>query len=316
VLGGNNVLCLVALKCEVLVLTVEIFLQNIANGISLGSLYALIAIGYTMVYGIIRLINFAHADLLMVASYIAFFGIFVFTLPWWVSFLLAVVITTLLGVTVEKIAYRPLRNAPRISALISAIGVSFLIENLGIVILGARPKPFPRPEQIVWNIKLGDISFLSLAFIIPIMTLLLLLAVTAIVKKTKVGIAMRAVSRDFETASLMAVDVNWVVSATFAVGSALAAIGGIMWSLQYPQIDPLMGVFPGLKCFIAAVMGGIGSVPGAMLGGFILGMGEIMIVAFMPSLSGYRDAFAFIVLILILLFKPGGLLGENVVEKV
>lgn len=225
-------------------------------------------------------------------------------------------VTTLLGMSIEKVAYKPLRKAPKISALISAIGVSFLLENLGIVLLGARPKPFPRPEALVWNIKLGNISFLSLTIIIPIVTIILLIAVTLVVGKTKVGMAMRAVSRDYETASLMAVDVNKVISTTFALGSALAAVGGIMWSLQYPQIEPLMGVFPGLKCFIAAVMGGIGSIPGAMLGGFILGMGEVMLVGFMPELSGYRDAFAFIVLILILLFKPGGILGENVVEKV
>ncbi len=297
-------------------MTIDVFLQNLANGITLGGLYALIAIGYTMVYGIIRLINFAHADLLMVAGYAAFYGILIFALPWWLSFALAVVITTFLGVSIERVAYRPLRDAPRISALISAIGVSFLLENLGIVALGARPKPFPRPEELVWNIHIGDISFLSLTLIIPVITFILLIAVTFVVNKTKIGTAMRAVSRDFETASLMAVDVNKVVSSTFAVGSALAAIGGIMWSLQYPQVDPLMGVFPGLKCFIAAVMGGIGSVPGAMIGGFILGMGEVMLVGFMPELSGYRDAFAFVILILILLFKPGGILGENVVEKV
>ncbi|WP_003544602.1 branched-chain amino acid ABC transporter permease [Desulfotomaculum nigrificans] len=297
-------------------MTGEAFLQNLANGVSLGSLYALIAIGYTMVYGILRLINFAHADLLMVAAYIAFYGILVFSLPWWVSFIIAVVITALLGVSIEKVAYRPLRDAPRISVLISAIGVSFLLENLGIVAIGARPKTFPRPESMVWNIKIGDVSFLSLAIIIPVVTIILLLAVEFLVNKTKIGTAMRAVSRDFETASLMAVDVNKVISTTFVVGSGLAAVGGIMWSLQYPQIDPLMGVFPGLKCFIAAVMGGIGNIKGAMLGGFILGMGEVFLVAFMPDLSGYRDAFAFVILIFILLFKPTGILGEKVVEKV
>lgn len=297
-------------------MSMDSFLQNIANSITLGSLYALIAIGYTMVYGIIRLINFAHADLLMVAAYIAFYGIFLFTLPWWVAFAIAIALTTLLGMSIEKIAYRPLRSAPRISVLISAIGVSFLLENVGIVVLGARPKPFPRPEVLVWNIHAGNISFLSLTIIIPLVTILLLLAVTFMVKKTKIGVAMRAVSRDFETSSLMAVDVNKVISTTFAVGSALAAVGGLLWSLQYPQVDPLMGVFPGLKCFIAAVMGGIGSIPGAMLGGFLLGTIEVMLVGFMPGLSGYRDAFAFIILILILLFRPGGILGENVVEKV
>jgi branched-chain amino acid transport system permease protein len=297
-------------------LSMDSFLQNITNSITLGSLYALIAIGYTMVYGIIRLINFAHADLLMVAAYVAFYGIFLFALPWWAAFALAIALTTILGMTIEKVAYRPLRNAPRISVLISAIGVSFLLENIGIVVLGARPKPFPRPEALVWNIQAGNISFLSLTIIIPVVTIILLLAVTFMVKKTKIGIAMRAVSRDFETSSLMAVDVNKVVGITFAVGSALAAVGGLMWSMQYPQVDPLMGVFPGLKCFIAAVMGGIGSIPGAMLGGFLLGTIEVMLVGFMPDLSGYRDAFAFVILILILLFRPGGILGENVVEKV
>jgi len=297
-------------------LSLDVFLQNVANSITLGSLYALIAIGYTMVYGIIRLINFAHADLLMVAAYIAFYGILVFTLPWYVSFAIAIVLTTLLGVSIERVAYRPLRSAPRISVLISAIGVSFLLENLGIVALGARPKPFPRPDDLVWNIQIGNISFLSLTIIIPVVTIILLVMVTYMVKKTKMGIAMRAVSRDFETSSLMAVDVNKVIGATFAVGSALAAVGGIMWSMQYPQVDPLMGMFPGLKCFIAAVMGGIGSIPGAMIGGFVLGICEVMLVGFMPELSGYRDAFAFVVLILILLFRPGGILGENVVEKV
>lgn len=297
-------------------MSMDSFLQNVANSITLGSLYALIAIGYTMVYGIIRLINFAHADLLMVAGYVAFYGIFLFSLPWWVAFAIAIVLTTLLGVSIEKVAYRPLRNAPRISVLISAIGVSFLLENVGIVALGARPKPFPRPEALVWNIHAGPISFLSLTIIIPIVTILLLLAVTFLVKKTKIGIAMRAVSRDYEASSLMAVDVNKVVGTTFAVGSALAAVGGILWSMQYPQVDPMMGVFPGLKCFIAAVMGGIGSIPGAMLGGFLLGTMEVMLVGFLPGVSGYRDAFAFVILILILLFKPGGILGENVTEKV
>jgi len=297
-------------------LSMDIFLQNIANSITLGSLYALIAIGYTMVYGILRLINFAHADLLMVASYIAFYGILIFTLPWYIAFAIAIVLTTLLGIGIEKAAYRPLRNAPRISVLISAIGVSFLLENIGIVAIGARPKSFPRPSELVWNIHVGNISFLSLTIIIPTVTLLLLVAVTLMVKKTKIGMAMRAVSRDFETSSLMAVNVNKVITATFAVGSSLAAIGGLMWSMQYPQVDPLMGVFPGLKCFIAAVMGGIGSIPGAMLGGFVLGFCEVMLVGFFPAVSGYRDAFAFVILILILLFRPGGILGENVVEKV
>ena len=182
-------------------MSLDVFLQNIANSITLGSLYALIAIGYTMVYGILRLINFAHADLLMVAAYIAFYGILLFTLPWWVAFAIAIGLTTLLGIGIERAAYRPLRNAPRISVLISAIGVSSLLENLGIVAIGAPPKSFPRPEALVWNVHVGNISFLSLTIIIPVVTIILLLLVTYMVKKTKIGMAMRAVSRDFETSS-------------------------------------------------------------------------------------------------------------------
>ena len=292
------------------------FFQHLANGISLGSLYALIAIGYTMVYGILRLINFAHGDIFMVAAYVAFYGLFIFTLPWWVSFLLALVFTAFFGALIEKAAYRPLRNSPRISLLISAIGVSFFLENLGLVIFGGRPKSFPRPDLFVqaWVVK--DVTLQSLTFYIPIVTAVLLLFLLLLIYRTKLGMAMRALAKDFETAKLMAIDVDRIISLTFVIGSGLAAVGGIMWSLKFPQINPLMGIFPGLKCFIAAVLGGIGNVTGAVLGGFILGILEIMLVAFFPELSGYRDAFAFIILILILLLRPTGILGETAAEKV
>lgn len=297
-------------------MTITTFLQHLANGISLGSLYALIAIGYTMVYGILRLINFAHGDLLMIASYVAYYGVLIFTLPWPVSFLLAIVLTTLVGVLIERSAYRPLRSSPRISILISAIGVSYLLENLGLVVFGGRPQGFQRPPVFSEVFNFHGVAVQSLTLYIPLVTLILLAGLMYLVNHTKTGMAMRACSRDFETARLMSINVNWIVSITFVVGSALAAVGGLMWSLKFPQINPLMGVFPGLKCFIAAVLGGIGNIPGAVVGGFILGLLEILLVAFFPALSGYRDAFAFVILILILLLKPTGILGETVAEKV
>ncbi|MFZ5968732.1 MAG: branched-chain amino acid ABC transporter permease [Bacillota bacterium] len=294
----------------------QTFMQHLANGISLGSLYALIAIGYTMVYGILRLINFAHGDIFMIGTYAAFYGIALVSMPWWLSFIVAIVVTGLFGMLVEKAAYRPLRNSPKISVLISAIGVSFLIENLAVVIFGGRPKAFPIPDMFNKIINIGGVSIVSLTFYIPVITLLLLVVLVYIINKTKTGMAMRAVSKDYEAARLMAIDVDKVISLTFGIGSVLAAIGGIMWGLKFPQLIPLMGVMPGLKCFIAAVIGGIGDIKGAVLGGFILGLGEIMIVAMLPALTGYRDAFAFIFLIAILLIKPTGLMGQKLTEKV
>lgn len=297
-------------------MTFEIFLQHLANGISLGSLYALIAIGYTMVYGILRLINFAHGDLIMVAAYGAFYGIALFKLPWWIAFPLAVFFTTLVGVMIEKSAYKPLRNSPRISVLISAIGVSFFLENLAIVVFSGRPKAFPQPVLFTNMLEFGGIFIMSLTFFIPIVTVILLVILNYLVNKTTTGMAMRAVAKDFETSSLMGIDINKIISYTFAIGSGLAAVGGIMWGLKFPQIQPLMGIFPGLKCFIAAVVGGIGSITGATIGGFLLGIMEIMLIAFLPDLTGYRDAFAFVLLIVILIFRPTGIMGEKITEKV
>jgi len=297
-------------------MTFDIFLQHLSNGISLGSLYALIAIGYTMVYGILRLINFAHGDLIMVAAYSAFYGVILFRMPWWLAFPLAIIITTLTGVTIEKVAYKPIRSSPRISILISAIAVSFFLENLAIVVFSGRPKAFPQPEIFSKMIEFGEVYIMSLSFFIPVVTIVVLAALNYLVNKTTTGIAMRAVARDYETSSLMGVEINRIVSYTFALGSALAAVGGIMWSMKFPQIQPLMGIFPGLKCFIAAVVGGIGSITGATIGGFFLGIMEIMLVAFLPELTGYRDAFAFVLLILILIFRPTGIIGEKLTEKV
>jgi branched-chain amino acid transport system permease protein len=292
------------------------FFQHLANGISLGSLYALIAIGYTMVYGILRLINFAHGDIFMLGAYIAFYGVMFTSIPWWLVFILAAVITGILGLLLEKLAYKPLRESPRITILISAIGASFFLENFAIVVFGGRPKAFPIPNMFNKVVKLGGVSVGVITFIIPVVTILLLIGLNSFISKTKTGMAMRALSKDYEAASLMGIDINKIISVTFFIGSFLAAVGGIMWGIRYPQLMPLMGMMPGLKCFIAAVIGGIGNITGAVLGGFILGLGEIMLVAMLPSLTGYRDAFAFVLLIVILLLKPTGLMGEKITEKV
>ena len=293
-----------------------LFLQYLTNALALGSLYALIAIGYTMVYGILRLINFAHGEIFMLGGYIAFYAVTFFFLPWGVAYIVALGLTGIFGIAVERTAYRPLRNSPRISIMISAIGVSFLLQNLGVLIFGGRPVAFHVPQIFDTIIRFGEVSLMSVSLVIPVITAILLVVLRTIVRKTKTGMAMRAVSTDLPAARLMGVDVNKVVMFTFGAGSVLAAIGGIMWALRYPQLHPTMGLMPGLKCFIAAVIGGIGNISGAVLGGLLLGFIEIMLVAILPALSGYRDAFAFLLLIIVLLVKPSGLLGKHQIEKV
>ena len=452
-------------------MSVEMFIQHLINALSLGALYGLIAIGYTMVYGILRLINFAHGDIFMLGAYMVFFltisfmpvwlafalalfavlvlygamqgfskktplwllgvcatllagalyyfyqqheissqaAAFIaaggsvadapklpdFRPPWALAVVFAIGVTSAIGILVDRVAYRPLRDAPRISALISAIGVSFLIENAGVVVFTGMPKPVVQPEALVTPILaevrwltdgilaidrvvpiglafkwafiafLGFLVFLAakklyqksragakiyntafvcvgvylivslagaeagkvvasgnpvriipLAVLVPIASFILVMGLLFIIYRTKPGLAMRAISRDIETTRLMGVNVNRVIALTFGLGSALAAAAGIMWALRYPQIHPYMGILPGFKAFIAAVFGGIGSIQGAMIGGLLLGFIEIMIIAFFPTLSGYRDAFAFILLIVILLQKPTGLLGEKMEEKI
>jgi branched-chain amino acid transport system permease protein len=297
-------------------MTLTLFFQHLANALSLGSLYALIAIGYTMVYGILRLINFAHGDVFMLGAYLAFYGTAIFLLPWWASLILAILVTTVFGVSLERVAYRPLRDSPKISVMVSAIGASFLIESLATVIFGGRPKGVQTPEILNTIVNIGPITVMSVSLVIPVIAFTALGILLWIVGHTKTGMAMRAVSTDIDAARLMAIDVNKIVSFTFGTGSFLAALGGIMWAFKYPQLNPLMGMMPGLKCFIAAVLGGIGNISGAVLGGFLLGFIELMTVAFLPELSGYRDAFAFVLLIIVLLVKPTGLLGKNQAEKV
>lgn len=297
-------------------MSLQLFLQHFFNALTLGSLYALIAIGYTMVYGILRLINFAHGDILMVGAYFVFFGTFAFGLPWGAAALLSIAGASALGVAVERIAYRPLRDAPRISALISAIAVSFFIESLAVVTFTGLPRPVLQPEWLVSEWRLGGLRILPLTAFVPAVTMVLVGVLLWIVYRTKPGLAMRAISKDIETTRLLGVKVDGIIAFTFCIGSALAAASGIMWALRYPQIHPYMGIIPGFKAFIAAVFGGIGSIQGAVVGGLALGFIEIMTVAFMPGLSGYRDAFAFVLLVFVLLVKPTGLFGERMEEKI
>ncbi|RXJ88893.1 branched-chain amino acid ABC transporter permease [Arcobacter sp. CECT 8983] len=287
------------------------FIQQMVNGFSLGSMYALIAIGYTMVYGVLRLINFAHGDIMMVGAFLAYACIAVFGLPFPVAVLLAVCLSALVGILTDKIAYKPLRHAPRISLLITAIGISFFLENAFTVFVGGVRRAFPVPEYMEHVFKISEITFTVSSIMVPVVTLGLLVGILLVLYKTKYGMAIRALSFDFKTVNLMGIDANMIISIVFALGSALAAVGGIFWVVNYPSVEPMMGVLVGLKAFAAAVVGGIGSVTGAVLGGFIIGFTEVVVIAFWPELGGYKDAFAFIFLIFVLLFKPTGIMGED-----
>lgn len=293
------------------------FLQQLCNGLLLGSLFALVAVGYTMVYGILRLINFAHCDIFMMAMYFAFFTLTVIQ-AWWLAFLFVIIMTAVLGMLTEKVAYSTLRrqDAPKISMLISAIGASYFLENFATVLFTAKPKTFPQIPLFTNMIQLGPVRLQRLAIVVPVVTFIFVALLLLLINKTKSGMAMRAVSKDLETAKLMGINVNGTISFTFAVGSAIAAVGAILWGLKYPQISPLVGVMPGLKCFIAAVIGGIGNVKGAVIGGVLLGFIEVMAVTFFPSMSAYKDIFSFVLLIIILLFRPNGLIGEKIADKV
>ncbi|ADL42464.1 inner-membrane translocator [Caldicellulosiruptor obsidiansis OB47] len=290
-------------------------IQQLINGITLGSIYALISLGYTMVYGIIKLINFAHGDIFMVGAYIAFLSVAYLKLGLIPSLLISMIFCSVLGILIEKFAYKPLRNSPRIAALITAIGVSLLLENLMQIIMGADSRVFPRlVTEKNYHLFQGRIVINNKQIYLLIITILLMIILNFVVKKTKIGKAMRAVSQDMDAARLMGINVDTTISYTFAIGSALAAAAGVLVGLYYNTINPLMGVLPGLKAFIAAVFGGIGIIPGAMLGGFSLGIIETLVSGYGSSM--YKDAVAFALLILILIIKPSGLLGKNIKEKV
>ncbi len=289
------------------------FLMQLVNGINAGSIYALIALGYTMVYGIAKLINFAHGDIIMVGAYVCLFAISSFNLPVWLAIILSIIVCALLGIVVEKVAYKPLRSASRISLLITAIGVSYFLQSLFQLLFSANPRPFPTIINLP-ALTIGSISISAPYYITFIVSVILMSVLHLFVQKTKVGKAMRAVSEDSQAAQLMGINIDKTISITFAVGSALAAVAGILYCSSYPMVNPYLGSLPGIKAFIAAVLGGIGSIPGAVLGGFILGIIEALTKAYISS--QLSDAIVFTVLIIMLVFKPSGILGKNVKEKV
>jgi len=346
--------------------------QDFLNALTLGSLYALIALGYTMVYGIIRLINFAHGEIFMLGSYFAFYAMTQTPLPWAISLLVTIILggtvllvlrslfnleepkrtfvlslvifggtfflltfrkmgwveglvlsmlaTGVAGVLLEAIAYKPLRGAPRESMLITAIAASFFLQNFGQLVFGARVRGFNAQtilnKPLSFHIGPETVYFTGILIVVPLITALLLWVLNLFVSRTRLGKAMRATAQDAEVAQMMGVNVNQVIALTFFIGSILAAAAGVMYAIRFGQIHPLMGLMPGIKAFTAAVIGGIGSLPGAVLGGLLLGFIEIYVVSLFPTLSAYKDVFAFVLLILILLFRPSGLVGEDLTEKV
>ena len=298
----------------------ETFFQQLINGLSLGAIYALIALGYTMVYGVLRLINFAHGDVYMLGAFAGYYLANALALDTAPSLLGAIVVTlgamgicALVGIVIERFAYRPVRHHSRLTSLITAIGVSLLLEYGGQVVFGATPRFFPQMIRAeVYSV--GGVQITNQSLLIIVVAIVVMVGLEFIVHRTKIGTAMRATSFNLPVASLMGINTDFVIAFTFALGSALAAVGGVMVALAIPRIDPLMGLMTGLKAFVAAVLGGIGNIPGAMLGGVLIGLMETWLSA--TAYSTYRDAVAFAVLILILLFRPAGLLGSAAVEKV
>ena len=290
------------------------FIEQTINGLQTGSIYALIALGYTMVYGIVKLINFAHGDILMVGAYVTLIAVSN-GMPLILAIVLSIIFCAILGVVIDFFAYRPIRNAPKISALITAIGMSFLLESLALIIFGANPRVID-PKYIPAflsndnKMKLGFLEISTLTIFVIVITIICMVALNLFIKKTKLGKATRAVSQDTGAAQLMGINVN----RTIAIGSGLGALGGALYAIVYPQIEPYMGMLPGLKAFIAAVFGGIGSIPGAMVGGYVLGLLEAYVKG--SSLTTWANPIVFGVLILILIFKPNGLFGKNMKEKV
>ena len=290
----------------------DTLLPYLLAGISVGGQYALIAIGYTMVYGILRLINFAHGDIFMVAGLVTIYSTTVF--PLYISIPLTIIVTVILGMSIEKIAYKPLRNSPRMSVMISAIGVSYLLQNLALYITGGLAQVYPSIPFISNPITIGPATTKVVTILTPFLMIVLVVALMQLINHTKIGMAMRSVSTDFETSRLMGINVNNVISMTFIIGSFLAAIGSLLYFSNYPSVIPTSGAMPGLKAFVAAVFGGIGSIPGAVLGAMLIGIVENLIKG--VGWTTFSDAFTFVLLILVLLFKPTGLFGEAATDKV
>lgn len=290
----------------------EFAVSQILSGISLGGQYALIAIGYTMVYGILRLINFAHGDVFMIAGIMMIY--MATTLPLYIAIPAMIICTVFLGFLIERAAYKPLRAAPRMSVMISAIGVSYLLQNLALYITGGQPKTYPRIPWISDTVTIFGARTYVVTLVTPFLVIALVVALTLLINHTKIGIAMRAVSKDFETSQLMGVKINTVISVTFIIGSFLAAVGSVLYFTNYPTVVPMSGAMPGLKAFVAAVFGGIGSIPGAVIGAFIIGICETLIKG--TDYAIFSDAFTFALLIIILVAKPTGIFGEKTTDKV
>ena len=288
------------------------WLPYILAGISVGGQYALIAIGYTMVYGILRLINFAHGDMFMIAGLMAVY--LATALPLYITLPMVLVLTVILGCTIEVVAYRPLRTAPRMSIMISAIGVSYFLQNLALYATGGLAQTYPKIEWLARTVNVFGASTKMVTLVTPVLVIVLVVALVMLIKHTKIGMAMRAVSRDFETSQLMGIDINRVITVTFVIGSFLAAIGSILYFTNYTGIMPTSGGMPGLKAFVAAVFGGIGSIPGAVIGAFVIGICENLIKG--ANMTTFSDAFTFVLLIIILMVKPTGLFGEKNIDKV
>mgnify|MGYP005765060243 FL=1 len=292
-------------------MSLSTIIQHGLTGVSLGGAYALIAIGYTMVYGILRLINFAHGDIFMMAGYFMIFAMA--SLPWYIAIPVTLIGTVLLGVVIEKVAYKPLRSAPRMSIMISAIGVSYLLQNLATYLFTALPKGYPEIPILKKIYQFGDVSASLVTFLTPVVTIVLVILLMQLINHTKMGMAMRAVSKDYDTAQIMGIKINTIISYTFVIGSLLAGIGSILYFTYRMTVYPYSGSLPGLRCFVAAVIGGIGSIPGAVVGGFILGMAETIITA--AGYSTFSDAFTFLLLVIMLLFRPTGIFGEKATDK-
>lgn len=292
-------------------MSLSTIIQHGLTGVSLGGAYALIAIGYTMVYGILRLINFAHGDIFMMAGYFMIFAMA--SLPWYIAIPVTLIGTVILGVVIEKVAYKPLRSAPRMSIMISAIGVSYLLQNLATYLFTALPKGYPEIPILKKIYQFGDVSASLVTFLTPVVTIVLVILLMQLINHTKMGMAMRAVSKDYDTAQIMGIKINTIISYTFVIGSLLAGIGSILYFTDRMTVYPYSGSLPGLRCFVAAVIGGIGSIPGAVVGGFILGMAETIITA--AGYSTFSDAFTFLLLVIMLLFRPTGIFGEKATDK-
>ena len=287
-------------------------LSQVVNGLILGSMYALIAIGFSMIYGIVRLINFAHGDIFTIGAFTTLASVAVLNLPFPAALVVVVITGALFGMLIERVAFRPMRGAPQVTGFIASLAVAIILENLAVMTISAQPRSFLVPDALNALVVSGAVSIRMIDIVIVALAIVLMVALVLFVQFTKVGVAMRATAENYDVARLMGINIDRMIMLAFAIGSGLAAAGGLMWGSKYGQISPFMGLLPGLKAFVAAVIGGVGSIPGAGLGGYVLGLSEVLFVGLLPpEYSGYRNAFVFGALIVVLLVLPNGLLGRS-----